>query len=91
MTGMALRKRRPHGLRIWYTRLNILRGTGSYLNVLVKLAADVNVSCAGVHSSSCDETAFDELMGVTAEDFAVFACTRFTFVSVDDEISWPWN
>ena len=55
--------------------------------LLVEFTANVDVCRVGVHGAPRDEAAFDKLVRVAAEDFAVFAGSGFTFVGVDDEVS----
>ena len=55
--------------------------------LLVEVSADVDVGCGGVHPASGDEAAFDEFVGVTSEDFAVFASVCFPFVGIHDEVT----
>ena len=54
---------------------------------VVEFSADIDVGCAGVHGSACDDAAFDQFVRVLAHDFAVFAGPRFAFVGVDDEVA----
>ena len=70
---------------------------------LVELSSDVDVSwvlvngrdrntdkltSSGVHSSTSDETALDELVGVTSHDLSVFTRSRLSLIGVDDKVSW---
>jgi hypothetical protein len=57
------------------------------LGLLEKLATDVDVCCGGVHATSSNEAALYEFVGITAQDFAVFTCARFSLISIDDEIA----
>lgn len=54
---------------------------------MVKFAADIDICCGGVHGAADNETAFDELVRVLTHDFTVLACSRLTFVGVDDKVA----
>jgi hypothetical protein len=55
--------------------------------LLVEFTTDVDVGCVGVHGAPRDETSFDELVGVTSEDFSVLAGSWFSLVGIDNEIT----
>jgi hypothetical protein len=40
-----------------------------------------------VHSPTGDETAFDQFMRIATHDLAILACSRFSLVGIDDEVS----
>ena len=67
--------------------VGFLDGALEHGGFVVEFASDVDVSCAAVHCSTGDETAFEEFVGVFPHDFAVFAGSRFAFVGVDDEVA----
>jgi len=46
--------------------------------LVVKLAADVDVSSPGAHGPSGDEAAFKKFVRVVTHDLAVLASSRFT-------------
>jgi len=56
-------------------------------SLLVELSTDVDVSSGSVHGTASDETSFNQFVGVSSENFTIFACTRFTLVSIDDQIT----
>jgi hypothetical protein len=55
---------------------------------LVEFSADVDISSGCIHATPGDKTALDELVGISTQNFSVFACSRFALVCVDDEVSW---
>jgi hypothetical protein len=67
--------------------VGLIDGLLYVLCLLIELATNVDVSSAGVHSSTSNQATFDKLVGITAHDFTVFACPRFTFISIHDEVS----
>mmetsp|Transcript_46648 Transcript_46648/g.109725 ORF Transcript_46648/g.109725 Transcript_46648/m.109725 type:complete len:249 (-) Transcript_46648:259-1005(-) len=68
------------------TGIGLSNGLLESLCLVHKLAADVNVSGVSPHGITDHQTPLDELLGVVAHDFPVFASTRFTLVRIDDEI-----
>jgi hypothetical protein len=54
---------------------------------LEEFTTDIDVGSARVHSASSHEAAFDEFVGVTAENFAVLAGTRLSLVGIHDKIT----
>lgn len=67
--------------------VGLVNGLLKMARLLVELSADVDVSSGGVHGAASNETAFNQFVGVASHDFAVLASTRFTFVSIDDEVT----
>ena len=51
-----------------------------------ELAAAVNVGRSRAHCEADDQRAFNQLMRVVAQDFAIFAGAWFTFVGVYYEV-----
>ena len=54
--------------------------------LMPKFTTDINVCSSGSHSKTNDKGTFYEFMGVMTEDFTVFACTWFWFISINDQI-----
>lgn len=68
--------------------VGLVNGLLNVRSLLVEFSANVNVSCAGIHGATSDETAFDELVRISTQNLTVLAGTRFTLVGVHDEIPW---
>jgi hypothetical protein len=63
-----------------------------HLNVgsfVVKLSSNVDVGSAGSHSSTGNETSFDELVRIVAHNFTIFASAWLAFVGVNHKIARP--
>ncbi len=56
---------------------------------LVKLSSNVNVGSSRVHAASSYETALDEFVRISTEDFTIFASAGFTLIGVDNEVARP--
>ena len=56
---------------------------------LVKLSSNVNVGSSRVHAASGYETALDEFVGISTEDFTILASAGFTLIGVDNEVTRP--
>src|SRR3546814_13178906 len=54
------------------------------LGLADELAADVDIGGTRAHREARDQRAFDQLVRIVADDFAVLARTGFGFVGVDD-------
>ena len=67
--------------------VGLIDGLLYVLCLLVELATNVDVCSTGVHSSTGDQAAFDEFVGITTHNFTVFACPWFTFISIHDQVS----
>src|SRR5229473_1385717 len=59
------------------------------LRLVVELAADIDVADMHAHADAGEETAFDELVRIMADDVAVLAGAGLGLVGVDDEIGRP--
>lgn len=67
--------------------VGLIDGLLYVLCLLVELPPNVDVSSTGVHSSTGDQAAFNEFVGITTHNFTVFACPWFTFISIHDKVS----
>ena len=54
--------------------------------LLREFSTDVNVSGISVHRVTGGEIAFDEFVGIATQDFTILASSRFTLVSIDDNV-----
>lgn len=54
---------------------------------VVEFTTDVDVGGGGVHRTTDNEATLDQFVGILAHDLTVFACARFTFIGVDDQVS----
>merc|ERR1719494_911081 len=55
---------------------------------IIELSPDIDVCCSCSHSSTCHQAAFYKLVRVVSHDLTIFACTRFSFISVYNQVFW---
>lgn len=43
---------------------------------------------SGVHGTSSNQTSLDQLVRITPHDFSIFTSSRFSFIGIDNQVSW---
>ena len=49
------------------------------------------VTCLGSHRTGRYQASFDQLVRIVSQDLSIFARSRFSFISIHNQISWPKN
>ena len=53
--------------------------------------ANIDIGCTRTHCEARDQRAFDQFVRIMADDFTIFARTRFGFVGIDNEEAGPFR
>ena len=81
---------RSTGIAADETRLvGFLDGSLQIARLVIELAADVNIRCLAAHGETGDQTAFQQHMGVEAQDLAILAGPGLGLIGIDYEEGGP--